>query len=48
MDAILYVLRTGCRIDCTIVFSRARCRTIWVRRVTCCRKPSVASSGIQT
>ena len=38
--------RWVCRIDCTIVFSRARCRTIWVRRVTCRRKPSVASSGI--
>src|SRR5687768_17416227 len=33
---------------CTMVFSRARCRTIWVRRVTCRRKLSVASSGIQT
>ena len=40
--------RWACRIDWMIVFSRARWRTIWLRRVTCRRRPSVRSSGTQT
>ena len=30
-------MRCACRIDCRIVFSLARCRTIWLRLVTCRR-----------
>ena len=29
-------------------FKRDRCRTIWLRRVTCRRSACVGSSGIQT
>ena len=41
-------IRWPCRIDCMMFFSRDRCRTIWLRRVTWRRSAWVGSSGIQT
>jgi len=41
-------IRWACSIDWMMFFSRERCRTIWLRRVTWRRSACVAWSAIQT
>ena len=41
-------IRWLCGIDWMMFFNRDRCRTIWLRRVTCRRSACVRSSGTQT